>query len=187
MEKVKTDPRILRTRKLIVGSFERLSKIKSFSDISVTDITKEAMINRATFYNHFLDKYDLLEQLISEQLNSNLNCSAQNTDISLDEVIKKLFLSLTSFEKFLTLENESQAEIALTHTKIRSGLINIFTEELENHSLSKDKKMIEKLAVYLTNNVINISDEWNRSNREETAEEYIDSLLPIIQYGVKGL
>lgn len=187
MEQVKIDPRILRTRKLIIDSFERLSKIKSFDDISVTDITKEAMINRATFYNHFIDKYDLLEQLISEQLNSNLNCSAQHTETSLDDVIKKLYLSLTSFDKFLNLKNESQEEIELTHSKIRSGLISIFTEEVEKHSSSKNKEMMQKLAVYLTNNVISLSEEWSRSDKEETAEEYIEPLLPIIQYGIKGL
>lgn len=187
MEQVKTDPRILRTRKLIIDSFERLSKIKSFDTISVTDITNEAMINRATFYNHFLDKYDLLEQLVSEQLNSNLNCGAQPLELSLDEVIKKLFLSLTHFEKFLNLKNESQEEVELTHSKVRSGLINIFSEELEKRSSSKDKKTDQKLTIHLANNVINMSNEWIWSNKEETAEEYIDSLLPIIQYGVKSL
>ncbi|KKB33087.1 transcriptional regulator, TetR family [Bacillus thermotolerans] len=55
----KTDPRILRTRKLIMDSFIDLSEKKEFKDITVKDITTEAMINRATFYYHVQDKYDL--------------------------------------------------------------------------------------------------------------------------------
>src|SRR5690606_28551082 len=70
---VKTDPRILRTRKLIMDSFIELSERKEFKDITVKDITTEAMINRATFYYHFEDIYDLLEKALFEVLSVNLN------------------------------------------------------------------------------------------------------------------
>lgn len=73
----KTDPRVLRTRKLITEAFIQIFQTKSFSEISVKDITTEAMINRATFYNHFLDKYDLLEKVVEEKLHLNLGCEKQ--------------------------------------------------------------------------------------------------------------
>ena len=38
-------------------------KNKSFEEIKVSDICKEAHINRSTFYNNFNDKYDLLFSL----------------------------------------------------------------------------------------------------------------------------
>lgn len=60
MAQSKIDPRVLRTRKLIMDSFINLSEQKDFTDITIKDITTEAMINRATFYYHFEDKYDLL-------------------------------------------------------------------------------------------------------------------------------
>jgi AcrR family transcriptional regulator len=63
MTQEKTDPRILRTRKLIMDSFITLSGEKEFKDITIKDITTEAMVNRATFYYHFEDKYDLLEKV----------------------------------------------------------------------------------------------------------------------------
>ena len=73
MTQSKTDPRVLRTRKLIMDSFIELSGKKEFKDITVKDITTEAMINRATFYYHFEDIYDLLEKVLSEVLLINLN------------------------------------------------------------------------------------------------------------------
>ena len=54
-------------------SFIELSGKKDFKDITIKDITTEAMINRATFYYHFEDKYDLLEKVLSEVLLINLN------------------------------------------------------------------------------------------------------------------
>jgi len=73
MTPTKTDPRVLRTRKLIMDSFIELSGKKEFKDITIKDITSEAMINRATFYYHFEDIYDLLEKVLSEVLLVNLN------------------------------------------------------------------------------------------------------------------
>ena len=55
------DPRILRTRKLLQQALAKLMKQKEFDAISVQDIAEEATINRATFYDHYPDKYALLE------------------------------------------------------------------------------------------------------------------------------
>lgn len=74
MKEVKVDPRIRRTRKLIMDAFIELSSQKEFKDITVKDITAEAMINRATFYYHFEDIYDLLDKSLSEVLLVNLDC-----------------------------------------------------------------------------------------------------------------
>jgi AcrR family transcriptional regulator len=38
---------------------------KSFDEISVQDITDAATVNRATFYDHYTDKYSLLEAMVA--------------------------------------------------------------------------------------------------------------------------
>jgi|HigsolmetaAR202D_1030399.scaffolds.fasta_scaffold30876_2 AcrR family transcriptional regulator len=60
------DLRIKRTRKLIQEAFIELTVEKGFAALTVRDITKRAMINRSTFYRHYLDKYDLLDKFIAE-------------------------------------------------------------------------------------------------------------------------
>ena len=59
------DPRIRRTRKLLQGALDTLLRTKSFEDISVQDITELATVNRATFYDHYTDKFALLEALVA--------------------------------------------------------------------------------------------------------------------------
>lgn len=62
------DPRIKRTKELISNSFLLLIDEKGFDAITVQDITKKSEINRATFYRHYKDKFDLLEKIIDERL-----------------------------------------------------------------------------------------------------------------------
>lgn len=59
------DPRIRRTRQLLQGALRTLMQIKSFDEINVQDITELATVNRATFYDHFTDKYALLDAMVA--------------------------------------------------------------------------------------------------------------------------
>ncbi|MGG2466673.1 TetR/AcrR family transcriptional regulator [Paraclostridium bifermentans] len=63
------DRRILKTRSVIKESLTSLMKEKPFDKITIKDITNKANINRATFYLHYMDKYDLLEQSQNDILN----------------------------------------------------------------------------------------------------------------------
>jgi AcrR family transcriptional regulator len=59
------DPRIRRTRNLLQEALRKLMQNKSFDDISVHDITEAATVNRATFYDHYTDKYALLDAMVA--------------------------------------------------------------------------------------------------------------------------
>jgi AcrR family transcriptional regulator len=58
-----TDPRILRSRGLLMEALLRLLARKEFDDISVQEIADEATLNRATFYLHYPDKNALLQAM----------------------------------------------------------------------------------------------------------------------------
>ena len=62
----KLDPRVKRTRSLLEQAFMDVLKEKGFQTITVQDITQRAGVNRATFYAHFDDKYDLLDHSIRQ-------------------------------------------------------------------------------------------------------------------------
>lgn len=79
-----------------------LSSQKEFKDITVKDIIAEAMINRATFYYHFEDIYDLLEMVLSEVLLVKLNYNDyQNNDLT-EEALVSIFLVIPNFQQSLS-------------------------------------------------------------------------------------
>lgn len=57
-----------KTKKLLKDTLVKLMAEKYFDKINVKDLTDELDINRGTFYLHFKDKYDLLEQKENEIL-----------------------------------------------------------------------------------------------------------------------
>ncbi|TLG74168.1 TetR/AcrR family transcriptional regulator [Culicoidibacter larvae] len=58
-----------KTKEQIKQVFVELMKEKGFEHIKVTDIARKAHINRGTFYLHYIDKFDLLNQLEMEIIN----------------------------------------------------------------------------------------------------------------------
>jgi AcrR family transcriptional regulator len=58
-----TDPRILRSRRMLIDALAKLLTKKEFEGISVQEIADEATLNRATFYLHYPDKNALLQAM----------------------------------------------------------------------------------------------------------------------------
>src|ERR1700730_12552566 len=58
-----TDPRVLRSRQMLMESLAKLLVRKEFEDISIQEIADEATLNRATFYLHYSDKNALLQAM----------------------------------------------------------------------------------------------------------------------------
>jgi AcrR family transcriptional regulator len=59
------DPRIRRTRQLLQDALRSLLLKKSLDEILVQDITEAATVNRATFYDHYTDKFALFDAMVA--------------------------------------------------------------------------------------------------------------------------
>ena len=115
MAKDKVDLRILKTRKAIKDAFLTLIQTKGYERITVQDIADEAMINRNTFYLHYVDKPDLMEKLCHEsmdKLNVCFNLGMKDKDIratdkemfilSLSEIFKAIEANIVFFRTMLS-------------------------------------------------------------------------------------
>ncbi|WP_040948986.1 TetR/AcrR family transcriptional regulator [Gorillibacterium massiliense] len=58
--------RMTQTKQSLINAFVNLVNEKDFEKITVADLTKGAQVNRATFYAHFNDKYELLDYIVDE-------------------------------------------------------------------------------------------------------------------------
>lgn len=60
------DPRVLRTRVLLRQALEELSTEKSFSSLTISQVTAHAGLDRSTFYLHYPGLHALLEDCARE-------------------------------------------------------------------------------------------------------------------------
>src|SRR6266542_3862970 len=91
------DLRVRRTRHLLQHAFMELMAEKDFQAITVQDIADRAMVNRATFYDHFVDKYALLTTSITEMFRKTLhNTVPEGFEYTTDN-LERLILTVSDF------------------------------------------------------------------------------------------
>ena len=90
MKQEKTDLRILKTRKAIKEAFLTLIYSKGYDRMTIQDIADEAMINRNTFYLHYVDKIELMESLCQDSIDQLDVCIHLETK-DIDEMNIELF------------------------------------------------------------------------------------------------
>jgi AcrR family transcriptional regulator len=182
MAQTKTDPRVIRTRKLIMDSFITLSEGKEFKDITVKDITAEAMINRATFYYHFEDIYDLLEKALSEVLLVNLDSDTYRNDELNEETFVKIFEAVTNFQTSLSNRCHRGYEDTIARI-IREQLEVLFHKLLVKQKGIGQEGALKTTAVMLSWGIYGASVEWKR-NSQASPEEFIKAAVPYIEHGI---
>ena len=87
----KEDLRIIKTKKALYDALLYLIKRNNFENIKVFDICNKANINRSTFYDHFSDKYELLNNFFNDIQNDFV---LNNYDIDKFNNIKEYFLKI---------------------------------------------------------------------------------------------
>lgn len=185
MEGPKLDPRIIRTRKLIMDAFIRLSKIKDFDSITVKDISEEAMINRATFYYHFIDKFELLERVINEDMIPKVIGQINDLTEMNEETIIKIFISITDFQ------NSTRSQCMKSYEAFKSNIEITIKKELEQFfyklllakRIGYSEEELKIMAVMLSWGIYGATINW-QYHSNASAEDYIRKALPFITRGI---
>ena len=79
------------TDKILAASLEKLLETKSFEEVTIQDIIDMCGASRTTFYRHFRDKYELMNWVYKNQVDTIIK---KNSDI---ESWKNLLLEITCF------------------------------------------------------------------------------------------
>jgi AcrR family transcriptional regulator len=91
------DPRVLRTRKLLKDALCDLLAEKSFQAVTVQDVAERATVNRATFYAHYVDKFDLLEHFVGDMFRDALEQALPATSACTTENLRQLVATVLNF------------------------------------------------------------------------------------------
>ncbi|MDW7618089.1 TetR/AcrR family transcriptional regulator [Peribacillus simplex] len=185
MQVTKVDPRILRTRKLLMDAFIKVIQKKEFKDITIKDITDEATVNRATFYSHFQDKYDLMDAAITEDILESILKHLNHYDKLNEETIVKIFFTLTKFHTKKCTEYSSQCRrsygsfYSIIEQKIKKELGELLYSLFLKQQPNLDLEALKIGANMLSWGIYGASVDWEK-NSTLSAEQYIKKALPFI-------
>lgn len=188
-EEENLDPRVKRTRQLLVKAFIELITEKDFQELTVQDIAERATVNRATFYAHFEDKYDLLDHTIREYFQQMLY-SRLSVTYALNEENLRRFI-LIAFE-FLA---KFHGDCSHSSRKKFEPLIEIQVKVLLNEFLSNWFKQLkpqqtknladpELAANIISWAIFGVGFDWSRNQTKAKAEEVADQVLALITRGL---
>ncbi|HIZ70265.1 MAG TPA: TetR/AcrR family transcriptional regulator, partial [Candidatus Atopostipes pullistercoris] len=85
-EEEKIDRRVRKSKEAIRTALVKLLKHKDIEDITVTEIAKEADVNRKTFYNNYENIYQVIEEIENDIVISFTDLLSK---INLDEMLKQ--------------------------------------------------------------------------------------------------
>lgn len=181
------DARVRYTRKAIREAVLELLKEKSSDRITVKEICEKAQINRATFYKHYDNTYDLLEKLEGE---------------TLDVLEEKLSgVDLTNLRSFFGIvlqvvrDNSDYYEIMFAETGDRS-----FRDRMFALCLCKNMEVIKRffpalddsrktwLYYFFAEGITGVMRKWMSEGYRESVDEVVDFLVKMvdnINYSVK--
>ena len=180
----KEDPRVTRTRQLLVQAFTTLMNEKSFQAITVRDITDRATVNRVTFYAHFQDKQALLEYTIREMIEQRLRSQLPEGSAYSPENLARLILTVCEFLDDMgrhcppphrqlepLMEKQVKAEV---YEILRGWQAERATDGIQNRSTPELTAMVASWAIY------GAAVQWIQEEQREPAREYAQQVLPLI-------
>lgn len=116
----------------IIDTAAKLFVTKGYEQCSVNDILNTIGIAKGTFYHYFKSKEDVLDAVIdkiSSRLSEKITMVADNSELTPEDKILHVFLSMRVDEKIeeLLIEEMHKSENALMHQKSLVSSVNILT------------------------------------------------------------
>lgn len=173
MTGIKGNRRILYTKKTIKDSLLKLLETKEIHQVTVTDICKNADINRGTFYAHYKDAFDLLQSMEDELFNQILDYIDETP---VEEYSDSLLLKVIE----LISENKDLCKVLLckqSDNKILDRLIYVASkteiEQIYSNSNEFTKAHLNYYIRYVVGGCISIIQAWLENNLPESPSELV--------------
>ena len=161
--------RELSVAQYITNSLFELMNAKPYNDISITEITDKANVNRVSFYRNFTSKEDIIDKWIKFTTQNFLSKSdiSYQKDSTLD-YFTKLF---THLEKYKT-------EAMLIY---KANLFNLLKNEFDNNLINLHKKEYGNYKSYfLAGGIFNVYYFWLINGCMETPHQVAEKLVDLM-------
>lgn len=178
------------TKRRLHQSLIQLMDENPITQIQVKELTELANVNRGTFYFHYKDIYDMLEQM-EEEFFSNFEAlfseqpgneySTQLTENYLHSIFMFVYDN-RDFCRILLGPNGDMAFVEKMKRFVYDKCCGYWI--LLNPRLEKSKS--DSFNAFIVNGCIGIMTEWLRGNAKETPEEIADTAAAVVSSSIRA-
>lgn len=182
-----SDARVRYTKHAIRTSFIQLLRKKPLNRVTVKELCELSEINRATFYKHYRDAYDLLDQLektFLEDLRQRVGEGARRDFKSMiSAILERIREDGESFQ-ILFSENGDPHFPAKVFSLFYHSFAKTLTEG-EVHRLSPSQQ--KWLYYFVAQGCGSVLDQWIAGGMAESIPEVVDFMDRLVQSTLNGL
>ncbi|MGN1195591.1 MAG: TetR/AcrR family transcriptional regulator [Acutalibacteraceae bacterium] len=177
----KVDIRVKRTYNQLFSALIELLREKSFDDLTVLEICEKAGVHRATFYKHFVDKYDFLNTCFNMNL-SNLTfdkIAESYTPETMKKSCMKMIMRVLDFveeNRSVIVSLSTERSSSSFNTALNDAIAN-FLEERINTVRPKNEKLsrtVPLLANYYAGAIVGIIKWWASDESDFSKQDFLD-------------
>src|SRR5260370_12948401 len=165
------NPGIRRHRQLLHQALVKLLKKKDFDKISVQDIADTATVNRVTFYDHYTDKFALLECVVASRFNQLLAKRKVSFDGTCSSALSGIVLAVCDYLAGTSGPHLESAVIAVVRRMILDGL----KQHPWDRSISPE--MVATTASWA---IYGAAQEWVRTPKRPPSEDIVGPLVTLV-------
>lgn len=174
---------------LLAESFKKIARTRPIEKITIREITDEAGVIRPTFYNHFQDKYELLEWIIKRELIDPIEPLLDNGMLK-----EALILPLTTMEKdkaFYTravnLEGQNSFQDTLKKAIAEMALSRLNRKKIDALLPYKNWLTAERVADYFSAALCYAIIEWVKDDMRVPMNELVDIFIYVASHSLTDI
>lgn len=171
-----------KTRKKIMSCFWDLYHQKNIDKITVSELTSLAQINRSTFYAHFKDVYDVLDQIEEHYLPYGAKFFSKCHNFQNKEEFYQAFLKAfnRNYENFSYLLSD-QGDPNFVN-KLKNYYRPVFKESLPE--VYQKNKCLDLTIEFVLSSMIGVITYWANHTSEISSKELFDHLHDLYVHGI---
>lgn len=168
-----------KTKRIFEAAVAGLLEDQSFDQITTVQLVEAAGLSRSSFYTHYKDKYDMVEQYqdrLFHQLEEIFDQQAYQKREAFVEVLT--YFDQEPFLAALLSENGTKE----VQSFLRHKLQLLIATDLQDHYLDQETSPIkaEYRSVYLAHALFGVCQSWIARGKKESPQEMADFLTEML-------
>ena len=182
--KQSTNELAVQSRKWLMEAMIDLMNLKTFQEITISELAAHADLGRRTFYRNFTSKEDVLESYLDLLIEEFIKCLNRQEMLTAKYCLMQLFTLCSNNKAFLTgLNNSNMLPFLLHKWNLALPHIHAFmSSKIPNFPNQVNEKSLNYALAFNAGGVWNVTVKWVSSGMVESPKELTLIIMKMVRF-----